>query len=222
MKHHIFTRDGELYLITGEVPQKPIGLNYYAGIAQDDVDSFNKETEQYNDALDRLRKEAVRVMNKDYALIGLSVQGQWPEKEGELYEIDCEVEYECDCTESTKNGTPSMCFVCTGRTAILKPLTEKAAETPMSALRNKLGPLFNLVAILKYKPTTEPVTNALWKCDMEGIKKLLGEVEKAETQDELWNEALKLLFSGAVKSEIGMGVTLSYNDLKSKYTITRK
>lgn len=93
MTHHIFLRDSDLWLIVGEVPHKPAEFNYYSGIAQEDIDQYNEAHNTYNATLSRLKSEAVRIGNKDEVMRNF-MNPHVPSKEGELYSIEAEVEFQ--------------------------------------------------------------------------------------------------------------------------------
>lgn len=58
----------------GEVPKEPRGMNYYAGINQDDVDHYNKSVEEYNSAIASLKASAIECGNPEEAALMLHRQ----------------------------------------------------------------------------------------------------------------------------------------------------
>src|ERR1041385_6658651 len=111
MTHHIFTKSGELFLIIGQVPEKPVHIT-----DPTDVVAAMAELEQhkkYFATISRLKDSAIRIPDY-YNTLGMLFHQQvkndykesphafraWKEKyikDGELYQIECEVDIEENC-----------------------------------------------------------------------------------------------------------------------------
>ncbi len=134
----IFLRDGELYLIQGEVPKKLKNLCHHGGFSacpmpDGDPCGCQKDINEYHVAISKLKSEAIRIGNKDEAM-PICLRGHKPTFDPKmfmsdfLYEIDAEVEIEencyepCDCTERCEHWEKRTTV------AILRPVKQETSE----------------------------------------------------------------------------------------------
>lgn len=205
MTYHIFTRGSELFVITERLPDKP---PIYFGP--------HPKVDEYHAELSRLKESAIRVGNKwyfnrvsDLFVEGLSSPIIEP-KEGELYPIDCEIDYEW------VDGLVGITTVI----AILKPLPPPAP--PMGDLMSNVedrnwtedfshenGKYINKCTICSHYFIGHKRRVICKKCDP---------LVKEEEQDELWRE-IKNKINGDSGRHINWDKT--NETLKSKYRITR-
>lgn len=205
MKRHIFLRDGQLWLINGEVPQKPEPLEMTRDIASVGATPWSQEWEKYTSAIERLKKEAIRIQNKDevMAMRNMRECGDWVRsedlpKEGKIYEIECEVEIK----------KHEICSICGARDS--EPCEDKSGEAvtfcncdlPMAILK----PL-----------QQEPVCSTCGKSENEFCSNSFHFI--LPDQDEIWDEFYNLR-SDQIKR--GLSYEDSVNEYKSKFIITRK
>lgn len=156
-KQNIFLRDGELWLIQGEVPKRPdpVYCDFPSREATEEEitrSAFKNHWPEYRESIARLKKEAIKVdlPKVDVYLIDKYGDGTWilhkgedrgvTMKEGEIFQVDAEVEIQHDCKDCglIPDGTCKKSTPCDFRmptkmppnsmVAILKPVKQEQPE----------------------------------------------------------------------------------------------
>ncbi len=216
MNCHIFIKEGDLYLITDKLPSKPQGL------------VFVSETEAYNSALAKLKDSAIRVGNKDdwFRDVGQGIKFTGM-IEGEIYEIECEVEYK-EIPIDVGPGEYEYEDV-----AVLSPLKQ---EQPQHNMRDLLNNSEGRNWAEDYAHENGKYLNRCGECghDFMGHKRRVRcrkcdpstEEQPQESQDELWEKAERMIEAIIIdKRNHHTPEGIAYfikKQLKADYTITRK
>lgn len=176
----IFLRNGQVFALTVDKPEMSQNDSYCEVMCLGYGADEDCRCVAYKKELASARESAVRVENAELNCAGGSVchiklvpaDYLLRIEEGQFYQLPSEYKMRV--------------HVLPDRATIYRD-EPKAIETPLSALRNKLGPFINLAEIVKDVRATD-LTGAMIgeasRCDTEEVHRLLSELEELMTRKE--------------------------------------